>query len=82
MDTLTVFAAIWCALVTWRVAVLLRRVLRQGTVEKLVADKYADLMKSADPGALHRWWQYLEATCSPGNLCIECERELLRHGEP
>lgn len=81
MDAFTVFAAIWCALVTWRVAVLLRRVLRQRTVEKLVADKYSELM-AGPPESLRDWWQYLNNTCSPGNLCLECEREVLRHGEP
>jgi len=26
--------------------------------------------------ALHAWWKSLEETCTPDNLCIECQREI------
>lgn len=82
MNAFDIFAAIWLTLVTWRVAVIVRQVLRKRALDRQVVQTYETLLSSPNRQALYDYWKKLNDTCRPGNLCIECEREILAQGEP
>lgn len=82
MDVFNIIAGIWIALVTWRVFLAVRNVLRLRELDKKVSDIYRELFAGRDRAALFAYWASLRSTCHPDRLCIECERNSLMYGEP
>ncbi len=81
MDILQIFAVLWTIAVTLKVALIVRRVLKEKSLERQIADTYA-VLNAAGPDARALYDLNLKKNCSRQNPCIFCQRFTLTYEGP